>query len=164
MYTKQEHYRLQAYCDSDWAQDPDDRKSVTGYVIYAQGGPVVWKSKKQATVARSSAEAEYVALADTISELLWIKMALSELKVPITGEIEIHIDNDAAKSMAENPVNHERTKHIDTAFHFIREVVEAKVVSLYHVNTKKNIADLFTKAVCRTDFHRHVDNLVGSSF
>ena len=91
-------------------------------------------------------------------------MALSELKVPITGEIEIHIDNDAAKSMAENPVNHERTKHIDTAFHFIREVVEAKVVSLYHVNTKKNIADLFTKAVCRTDFQRHVGNLVRSSF
>ena len=162
VYTKQDEYRLQAYCDSDWAQDPDDRKSVTGYVIYAQGGPVAWKSKKQATVARSSAEAEYVALADTISELLWIKMALSELEVPITGEIEIHIDNAAAQSMAENPVNHERTKHIDTAFHFIREVVKAKVVSLYHVNTKENIADLFTKAVSWVDFKKHVGSLVTS--
>ena len=162
VYTRQEEYRLQAYCDSDWAQDPDDRKSVTGYVIYAQGGPVAWKSKKQATVARSSAEAEYVALADTISELLWIKMALTELKVPITGDIEIHIDNDAAQSMAENPVNHERTKHIDTAFHFIREVVKAKVVSLYHVHTKENIADLFTKAASRVDFQRHVSSLVTS--
>ena len=70
-------------------------------------------------------------------------MALTELKVPITGDIEIHIDNDAAQSMAENPVNHERTKHIDTAFHFIREVVKAKVVSLYHVNTKENISQIY---------------------
>ena len=89
-------------------------------------------------------------------------MALSELKVPIAGEIEIHIDNDAAKSMAENPVNHERTKHIDTAFHFIREVVQAKVVSLYHVSTKENIADLFTKSVSWVDFKRHVGSLVTS--
>ena len=160
VYTKEEKFTLKAYCDSDWATDVDDRKSITGYVIYAQGGAIVWKSKKQPTTARSSAEAEYVSLADTVSELLWVLMALKELGVTVEGEVEIFIDNQAAQNMAKNPVNQERTKHIDVAYHFVREVVATKVVTLYYINTKNNISDLLTKSTKRVDFQRLVGNLV----
>jgi hypothetical protein len=160
IYTQQEKFTLKAYCDSDWASDVDDRKSVTGYVIYAQGGAIVWKSKKQPTVARSSAEAEYVSLADTVSELLWVLMAMKELGVTVEGEVEIFIDNQAAQAMAANPVNHERTKHIDVAYHFVREVVQAGKIKLYYINTKNNISDLLTKSTKRVDFQRLVGQLV----
>ena len=93
--------------------------------MYAQGGPIVWKSKKQPTVARSSCEAEYVALADTIAEALWVKMTLEEMNIIRKEPIKIFIDNQAAKNIAENPVNHERTKHIDIQYHFIRQVVSS---------------------------------------
>jgi hypothetical protein len=160
VYTQQAKFTLKAYCDSDWASDVDDRKSVTGYVIYAQGGAIVWKSKKQPTVARSSAEAEYVSLADTVSELLWVLMAMKELGVTVEGEVEIFIDNQAAQAMAANPVNHERTKHIDVAYHFVREVVQAGKIKLYYINTKNNISDLLTKSTKRVDFQRLVGQLV----
>ena len=91
-YTRQEKYDLTAYTDSDWGSDVDDRRSVTGYVVYAQGGPITWKSKKQPTVARSACEAEYVALAETISELLWMKMTLTKLGVPMDGPMKVYID------------------------------------------------------------------------
>ncbi len=160
VYEREPNFEVHAYCDSDWASGVDDRKSVTGYVVYAQGGPIIWKSKKQPTVARSSCEAEYVALADTISEALWVKMALEELKIVRKEPIKIYIDNQAAKNMAENPINHERTKHIDIQYHFIRQVVGSGVVQLYYVNTKNNISDLLTKSVKRSVFQKLVGELV----
>jgi len=110
VYERKPDFEVQAYCDSDWGSCVDDRRSVTGYVLYAQGGPLVWKSKKQPTVARSSCEAEYVALADTIAEALWVKMALEEMNITRKEPIKIFIDNQAAKNIAENPVNHEMLK------------------------------------------------------
>ena len=160
VYERQPDFEIQAYCDSDWGSCVDDRKSVTGYVVYAQGGPIIWKSKKQPTVARSSCEAEYVALADTIAEALWVKMTLEEMGIVRKESIKIFIDNEAARKMAENPVNHERTKHIDIQYHFIRQVVSSGVVDLYYINTKKNISDLLTKAVKRSTFQRLVGSLV----
>ena len=129
-------------------------------MLYAQGGPLVWKSKKQPTVSRSSCEAEYVALADTIAEALWVKMTLEEMNITRKEPIKNFIDNQAAKNIAENPVNHERTKHIDIQYHFIRQVVGSGVVDLYYVNTKQNISDLLTKAVKRTVFQKLVGELV----
>ena len=133
---------------------------MTGYVIYAQGGAIIWKSKKQPTAARSSAEAEYVALADTVSELMWMLMALKELGVTVDGDVSVFIDNQAAQAMATNPVNHERTKHIDIAYHFVREVVQAGVVKLFYISTKNNISDLLTKSTKPVDFERLVGKLV----
>jgi hypothetical protein len=160
VYTQEESYELTAYCDSDWGSDLDDRKSVSGYVVYAQGGPIVWKSKKQPTVARSSCEAEYVALADTIAELLWVDMAIKEMGIRRSKPIKIYIDNQAAKAMAENPINHERTKHIDISYHFIREVVSSGLVDLRYIHTKQNVADLLTKATSRSIFSQLVGKLV----
>ena len=158
-YSRKEEYSLTAYCDSDWAAE-EDRKSISGYVIYAQGGPVVWKSKKQPIVTLSSCEAEYVALAETIKEMLWISMALKELSVDFNHKMVIYIDNQAAKKLAENAVNQERTKHIDTRYHFIRQVVQSGRVTLRYVDTKENVSDLLTKTTTRTTFAHLVGKLV----
>ena len=129
-------------------------------MVYAQGGPITWKSKKQPTVARSACEAEYVALAETISELLWMKMALTELGVPMDGPMKVYIDNQAAKKLAQNPVNQDRTKHIDISYHFIRDAVKAGIVDLYYVPTRQNVSDLLTKATKRVIFKELVGRLV----
>jgi hypothetical protein len=159
VYTKENDYNLTAYCDSDFASE-EDRRSISGYIIYAQGGPVVWKSKKQPTVALSSCEAEYVSLSETIKELLWMSMALRELGVEQSKPMRIYIDNQAAKRLAENAVNHERSKHIDTRYHFIRQVVAAKKVELIYVDTKENVSDLLTKSTTRSIFSKLVGKLV----
>lgn len=159
VYEREEDYYLTAYCDSDFASE-EDRKSVSGYVIFAQGGPVVWKSKKQPTVALSSCEAEYVALSETIKELLWMSMALTELNVKQDRPIRVYIDNQAAQRIAENAVNHERTKHIDTRYHFIRQVVAAGKVELCHIDTKENVSDLLTKSTTRKIFAHLVGAMI----
>ena len=121
---------------------------------------MIWRSKKQPTVALSSCEAEYVALSEVVKELLWMSMSLKELRVDRHPTIKIFIDNQAAKRLAENSVNHERSKHIDTRYHFLRQVVESKFVQLYYIDTKKNVSDLLTKATSRATFGRLVDKLV----
>jgi hypothetical protein len=125
-----------------------------------RAGQLFGRVKKQPTAARSSAEAEYVALADTVSELMWVLMALKELGVTVEGDVSVFIDNQAAQAMATNPVNHERTKHIDIAYHFVREVVQAGVVKLFYINTKNNISDLLTKSTKPVDFERLIGKLV----
>lgn len=161
VYTHNPKYTLEAYCDSDFASE-EDRKSITGYVVYAQGGPVVWKSKKQAVIALSSCEAEYVALSEVTKELLWMSMALKELKVQPDKHrpMRIYMDNQAAKRLAENAVNHERSKHIDIKYHHLRECVASGKVQLYYVDTKENVSDLLTKSTSRKVFAHLVDRLI----
>ena len=85
---------------------------------------------------------------------------MKELGVTVEGEVSVFIDNQAAQSMASNPVNHERTKHIDVAYHFVREIIQAGVIKLFYINTKNNISDLLTKSTKRVDFQRLVSQLV----
>ena len=161
VYEKEDEYYVTAYSDSDYSSE-EDRKSISGYVVYAQNGPIVWKSKKQPTVALSSCEAEYVALASTIQELLWVSMALTELGVKQSKPMKIYIDNQAAQRLAENPVNQDRTKHIDVRYHFIRQVIASGKVVLEYVDTKKNVSDLLTKSTSRKVFTTLVTELVRS--
>ena len=118
------------------------------------------KSKKQPIIALSTCEAEYIALSEVIKELLWTSMTLKELKVKRHGAMRVYIDNQAAKKLAENAVNHERSKHIDIRYHFIRQVVASGKVQLYYVDTKKNVSDLLTKATSRKVFSTLVGQLV----
>ncbi|XP_058217465.1 uncharacterized mitochondrial protein AtMg00810-like [Rhododendron vialii] len=117
---------LTAFVDADWVGDPVDRRSTTGYAIFLGSNLVSWCAKKQHTVARSSTEAEYRAMAHTAADLVWIQQLLTELKVPISPPHVLWCDNRFAIALANNPVFHARTKHIELDYHFIREQVLAK--------------------------------------
>jgi hypothetical protein len=146
------------YSDADWAGS-FDRKSTTGYCTFVGGNIVTWKSKKQNVVARSSAEAEYRAMASTTSELIWIKQLLADLNITTHLPIKMFCDNQAACHIASNPVFHERTKHIEVDCHFIREKLQAKEIETPFVRSKDQIADIFTKGLDSTLFDKNVNKL-----
>ncbi|RVW48959.1 Retrovirus-related Pol polyprotein from transposon RE1 [Vitis vinifera] len=123
-----------------------------GYCSFVWGNLVTWRSKKQSVVARSSAEAEYRALAQGICEGIWIKRVLSELGQTSSSPILMMCDNQAAISIAKNPVHHDRTKHVEIDRHFITEKVTSETVKLNYVPTKHQTADILTKALPRPNF------------
>jgi hypothetical protein len=137
---------LQAYSDADWAGDPTDRRSTTGYCFLLGTSLISWSSKKQAVVARSSTEAEYRALADTTSELLWLRWLLSDMGVPQSTSSPIHCDNRSAIQIAHNDVFHERTKHIEIDYHFIQHHLQHGILHLHSVTSVDQLADIFTKS------------------
>jgi len=111
------------------------------------GNLVSWKSKKQDVVARSSAEAEYRAMALATCELIWLKQLLQELKFCATSQAELICDNQAALYIASNPVFHERTKHIEIDCHFIREKILSGCIFTSHVKSNDQFADILTKSL-----------------
>ncbi|XP_015168338.1 uncharacterized mitochondrial protein AtMg00810-like [Solanum tuberosum] len=129
---------LTAYCDVDWASCVSTRRSVTGFLLKLGDSPISWKSKKQSTISRSSAEPEYRSLASTVAELVWLRGLLSELGVGLNGPITVFCDSKSAIQIATNPVFHERTKHIDIDCHFIREKVQMGLVKLLHIPLLNN--------------------------
>ena len=125
------------------------------------GGPVSWQSKTQKSVALSTAEAEYMALSDASKEAVHLKALLASIGYGQEEPIVIFEDNQAAQKIAENPVLHDRTKHIDIRYHFVRELVENLTIDVVYINTKEMIADLLTKAVSRKTFEELVGPLFG---
>ncbi|XP_058217520.1 uncharacterized mitochondrial protein AtMg00810-like [Rhododendron vialii] len=143
---------LTAFADADWAGDPVDRRSTTGYGVFMGHNLVSWCAKKQHTVARSSTEAEYRAMAQTASELVWLQQLFSELLIPSSTPHVLWCDNKSAIALACNPVYHARTKHIELDYHFIREQVLNNQVVLYHINSEAQLADIFTKPLSVSRF------------
>ncbi|KAF0686024.1 Aste57867_22150 [Aphanomyces stellatus] len=135
----------------DYYANAEDRKSVSDFVVLYGGCCISGRSRKQTIVALSTAEAEYTALSEVIKEILWYIELLEELGFP-QGPIVVHCDNQSAIAFAKNPGHHERTKHISTKFHFIRDHVEKGRVTLEYCPTKMMIADILTKAIPREQF------------
>ena len=127
---------LTCWCDSDTANCPNTRISVPGFEVKFGDSLVSWKSKKQYTVFRSSAEAEYRSMASAVSEITWLLGLFTELGVPIQVPINLFSDSKSAIWLASNPVFHERTKHIEIDCHFIRDKIKVGVIETVHVPTQ----------------------------
>jgi len=141
--------QLNAFSDSDWAGCPDTRRSVTGWCMFLGDSLISWKSKKQDRVSKSSTESEYRAMSTACSEIVWLRGLLAEIGFPQSNPTPLHADNTSAIQIATNPVYHERTKHIEVDCHYIREVVDKRVITLPHVSSDLQIADVFTKSMAR---------------
>ena len=142
---------LVGYCDADWAGNIDDRKSTSGGCFYVGNNLVSWSSKKQNSVSLSSSEAEYIAAGSACTQLLWMKQILKDYEIE-QGKMTLYCDNLSAINISKNPVQHSRTKHIDIRHHFIRDLVEHSIVTLEHMPTKNQLADLFTKPLDKERF------------
>jgi hypothetical protein len=147
-----EETRLTGFSDSDHAGDQDDRKSTSGLFFFLGSRPISWQSQKQKIVSLSSCEAEYIAGTGAVCQGVWLARLLGELTDEDTRKFELFIDNKSAISLSKNPVFHDRSKHIDLRYHFIRECAEVGKVEVKYVNTEEQLADILTKPLGRIRF------------
>lgn len=151
---------LTVFTDADWAGCPIHRRSTSGHCIFLGPNLISWRSKKQSSVSRSSTEAEYHALAQSVAEVLWLCFLLRDLHVYLPHAPLLYCDNVSAIALATNPILHNRTKHIDVDFHFIREPVAQKSIQLSHISTFSNVADVFTKSLPLPRFLQLISKLI----
>jgi hypothetical protein len=144
--------RLTGYSDSDLAGDVDDRKSTSGSMFLLGTSLVTWGSQKQRVVALSSCEAEYIASANAACQGIWHSRLLGGLLGIPTSQVKLLVDNKSAIALSKNLVHHDRRKHIDTRYHFIRDCVERGDVDIDHVSTAEQLADILIKALGRVRF------------
>ncbi|WVZ55414.1 hypothetical protein U9M48_006074 [Paspalum notatum var. saurae] len=150
-YPKGSTFDLLGYSDSDHAGCKVDRKSTSGTCQFLGRSLVSWSSKKQTSVALSTAEAEYVAAGACCAQLLWMRQTLRDFGCEFS-KIPLLCDNESAVKLANNPVQHARTKHIDIRHHFLRDHEAKGDIALHHVSSKNQLADIFTKSLDESRF------------
>eukprot|EP00253_Pinus_taeda_P025747 PITA_25747 len=143
---------LVGFTDSDWAGDPDDRKSTASYVFTLGSGPITWACKKQAAISLSSAEAEYRGAVEASKEALWLRQILSEFGFEQQHPTTLWCDNQSAIQLCKDPVQHQRSKHIELHMHFIRKLIHDHVLEVQYCSTDDQVADIFTKALTEAKF------------
>ncbi|GMI74986.1 cysteine-rich RLK (RECEPTOR-like protein kinase) 8 [Hibiscus trionum] len=158
-FKKSEDRTVKIYTDASWAGELTDRRSTSGYCSFVWGNLVTWKSKKQTVVSRSSAEAEFRALALGICEGIWLLKFLRELGMAQDESFEIFCDNQSTIQIAKNPVQHDRTKHIEIDRHFIAEKLAKGTVSLNYIPTEEQVADTLTKPLPKALFSKFLSKL-----
>jgi len=147
-FSRDNNKELSGYCDADWANDLENRRSISGFVFKFGGGAVSWSSKKQSTVALSTMEAEYMAISSATQEALWLRALLSEFIPEYENRtIPIFSDSKSAICLASTSSYHARSKHIDVKYHFVKEKTNDKSVKLQYLNSKEMPADFLTKPV-----------------
>ncbi|OMO62984.1 Integrase, catalytic core [Corchorus capsularis] len=144
---------LVCYVDADWAGCPDTRRSTMGHCIFLGSNPISWSTKEQVSVPQSSTEAEYMALSIASRDVLWISYILREIGFPVSLPCSVYSDNLGATQLAANPIFHARTKHIETSYHFIRDLVCKRFLQVFHVHSQSQLADIFTKGLSSPVFH-----------
>ncbi|GJX33772.1 retrovirus-related pol polyprotein from transposon TNT 1-94 [Tanacetum coccineum] len=162
-YPKDSSIALTAYADADHAGCQDTRRSTSGSMQLLGDRLVSWSSKRQKSAAISSTEAEYIAMSGCCAQILWMRSQLTDYGLGF-NKIPMYCDNKSAIALCCNNVQHSRSKHIDIRFHFIKEQVENGVVELYFVNTEYQLADIFTKALCRERIEFLINKLGMRSF
>jgi hypothetical protein len=151
---------LVAYSDANWAEDLDDRRSISGYVILLGTSVISWSSRKQPTVAASSTEAKYMAAAHATLHIIWLRNLLVELGVNLESRpTKLFIDNKGAIDLTKESRHHHHSKHIDMKHHIIRECVASKCIEVSHCPTQKMLADGFTKALACPKFEQMINGL-----
>jgi hypothetical protein len=141
---QQSTFDLIGYSDSDYAGCKVDRKSTSGTCQFLGRSLVSWSSKKQTSIALSTAEAEYVAAGQCCAQLLWMRQTLRDFGYNLS-KVPLLCDNESAIRMADNPVEHSRTKYIDIRHHFLRDHQQKGDIEVYHISTENQLADIFTK-------------------
>ena len=152
-YPKGSAFDLIGYSDSDYAGDRVDRKSTSGTCHFLGRSLVCWSSKKQNCVSLSTAEAEYIAAGSCCAQLLWMKQTLKDYGVNMKN-VPLFCDNESAIKIAHNPVQHSKTKHIQIRHHFLRDHVLKGDISIEHVKTEEQLADIFTKPLDEKRFSK----------
>ena len=147
---------LCGYVDSDLAGDLDQRRSLTGYVFTIGGGAVSWKATLQPTVALSTTEAEFMAITEAIKESIWLRALVGELH-SCQGATIVHSDSQSAVHLTKDPMHHERTKHIDVCYHFVRDIVAQGEIIVHKISTEENPADMLTKTLPAAKFKKCLD-------
>ena len=147
------------YTDSDWAGDLEDSKSTAGYVFLLGEAAFSWYCKKQGHVSSSTADAEYTALFRGGEQAFWLRQFYDQIELPLSHPITIYCDNQAAIAMAKNQGTHSKTKATRIELHAVRDRITRREIEVEYVESKKNIADIFTKGLPRETFELHRDSL-----
>ena len=145
LYTKTKNFVLGGYFDADFAGNIDDRASRSSYLMNMGSAAVSWSCKKQATVATSSAEAEYISAWEAACEIFWLRRILQDLGISQGEATSLFIDSESTIKLAKNPVFHSKTKHVDTKYHHIRSLIAKDVLKPVYCPSEDQISDIFTK-------------------